>query len=111
MMEHKPYELCFGTLSDDLRLSIMSYLLKRPMTIKELSETTGAERSTVSHSMKILKICRMVNSEKKGKNIFYSVNKKGVFGSSARSSSLLEIIDSHINGNCDECRKMKLMCR
>ena len=107
MLNEKPYDLCFGTLADDLRLKIMNYLSSNSMTVKQLSELTGAERSTVSHSIKMLKTCKHVTSEKKGKNIMYSVNPSGLFGI-RKSESLISMIDSHIDHNCEVCEKMKI---
>ncbi|NCC71666.1 transcriptional regulator [bacterium] len=61
---------------------------------KEINE----EQSKVSHNLKILLDCRIVFSERKGKYILYSLNKKTI-------KPLIKLINEHkdefCNGKCN----------
>ncbi len=48
-----PYDRCFRTLANPLRIRIIELLKKRPMAVSELSKQLKAERSKVSHARAI----------------------------------------------------------
>ena len=85
---------CFETLSSELRLKILENLLAKPMSVEELAEKTGTERSTVSHSLKVLKDCSYVKSEKSGKERIYSLTESFV-KEMPESRTLFEALEGH----------------
>lgn len=105
----KPYHLCFETLANELRIKIIDNLRERPMSVEELSKRVHAERSRVSHSLKMLRDCSYVDTEKKGKERIYSL-KTGSFEAinDASRGNLFNVLDEHVECYCNnECKKLK----
>ena len=107
----KPYHLCFETLANELRLKIIENLKEKPLSVEELSARVSAERSTVSHSLQMLRECSYVDVEKAGKQRVYSL-KRGVFEAlqeNAGGKSVFSVLDSHIECFCNnDCKKIKV---
>lgn len=110
---NRPYHLCFETLASDLRLRILKELAKRPLSVQEIAELVKAERSTVSHSLAVLKECSYVSCEKKGKENVYGLM-PNVLGNSGLSEkkpfgkSAFGFMNNHIENFChNECKKIK----
>lgn len=89
----EPYKQFFGTLSNQVRLDIVSSLSKKEKTVSEIVKETKYEQSTVSHNLKRLKTCGFVFVEQKGKERIYSLNKKTI-------KPLLELMNKHMNAHC-----------
>jgi DNA-binding transcriptional ArsR family regulator len=60
-------------LSDPLRLRIVSALRAGPRSVSELAESLVVELVTVSHHLGILRSARLVQTERKGRFILYSL--------------------------------------
>ena len=107
----RPYHLCFDTLANDLRVKIIENLTKEPLSVQELAKRVNAERSNVSHSLKMLKECSYVQSEKHGKeNVYFLVPRVLEELNSGKSSGegLFRFMDSHIEKFChNECKKIR----
>lgn len=103
-MNDSSYHIFFSNLSSPLRIKIISALRKSPLSVTELSKAVNEEQSNVSHSLKALRCCNIVNSEIKGKKRIYSLNKKTIV-------PILSLIDKHSQTfckgkcNCDICGK------
>jgi DNA-binding transcriptional ArsR family regulator len=101
-MNEKTYHIFFSTLSNPLRIDIVSSLRKSPKTVGEISEELNVEQSKVSHALNPLKCCKVVEVKQEGKNRVYSLNKKTIV-------PILELIDKHAktfcNGNCQGCKR------
>jgi len=99
---------CFETLSSELRLKILENLLAKPMSVEELAEKTGTERSTVSHSLKVLKDCSYVKSEKSGKERIYSLTQGVLEGiKDSGEGHVFKFIDTHFQNYCNsECKRV-----
>lgn len=80
----------FGALSDENRLSIL-YALKENgnMCVSDICDVTGKDQSLVSHHMACLRNCGLVNTEKNGKFVVYSI-KNGLI------SNILDLSDRHV---------------
>ena len=104
MREH----LCFETLADPLRLSIIRLLKKRNYNVNQLAEELNAERSRVSHSLSTLRKCNYVEVNTEGKNRIYSL-KKGTILTKKVSGDIFTIIEGHTADQCmGGCHKLKL---
>ena len=68
-----PYHACFEVLGNPLRIAIVQLLKAGPRSVSELVKETGEEQSKVSHSLAALKKCSFVDSERRGKQIVYSL--------------------------------------
>jgi len=102
------YHKCFDTLANELRIKIISSLNERPMSVEELSEKVGAERSRVSHSLKTLRVCNYVDVEKQGKQRIYAL-RKGILAEHAdpvSGNDIFRFVENHFEYHCmGECRK------
>lgn len=87
------YGLFFTSLANPNRLQIVSFLRQKSMNVTEICQATNFEQTMVSHNLKRLERCGMVFVEQKGKNRYYTLNKKTI-------KPLLQLIDNHINQYC-----------
>ena len=103
----KPYHLCFETLANQLRLQILEILSRRPMNVTELARTIKAERSRVSHSLEMLRLCSYVDTKKHGKETIYSIRDNTPLTTQQSGTSVFSIIDNHIDQHCKNCQKIE----
>jgi len=97
-MLDKAYKLFFGTLANLNRIKIINSLRNDSKNVTEVCEATGFNQTTTSHNLKRLQICGFVFSKRKGKCIYYSLNKKTI-------KPLMELIDKHMHGFCEHLVK------
>ncbi|GEM_PF-257898 len=83
----------FAVLADRNRLSIISLILDKDLTVNEISNQLDLEQSLVSHHLKTLKDHGFVDYNIEGKSRVYSVNKETV-------RPLMDIMRSHISKTC-----------
>lgn len=60
-------------LATPSRLLILATLQSGPATVGQLSETVGMEQSAVSHQLRLLRNLGLVDGERHGRNIVYSL--------------------------------------
>lgn len=70
----------FSALSDMTRLRIYLLLLEGKLCVCELASILDMEQSRISHGLRILREADLINSQREGKWIIYSVNPKTVEG-------------------------------
>lgn len=63
----------FNGLADETRVKIVKLLAKGEFTVDELVEFLGAAQSTTSHHLRVLKEANLIQGEKRGRNIYYSL--------------------------------------
>jgi len=63
-------------LADETRQRIMSICCCRSLSVNEIVEQTGVTQPTVSHHLKVLRDAGLVNTERRGKEIYYSLNQE-----------------------------------
>ncbi|MFV0380059.1 MAG: ArsR/SmtB family transcription factor [Anaerorhabdus sp.] len=66
--------MIFKALSDDQRFRIIEMLAKEEMCACKLLEHFNFSQPTLSHHMKLLLSCNLVNCRKDGKWSYYSIN-------------------------------------
>ncbi len=64
----------FSALSDPTRLSIISSLLEREMSVGEIAQGIGMSESAVSHQLRGLRQMRLVRPRKAGRQVFYCLD-------------------------------------
>ncbi len=94
-MNKSTYHIFFSKLSNKLRIDIISSLEKRPKSVTGLAKELKVEQSKLSHALKELKSCNIVNFEKKGKQRIYSLSKS--------IGPILRLIKFH-SKSCTECK-------
>ncbi len=71
--EYEVMSMLFKMVSDPTRLKIISVLLDRELCVCDLMVITGMSQSAVSHQLAKLKQTRLVRTDKRGKNVFYTL--------------------------------------
>ncbi|SKA91326.1 DNA-binding transcriptional regulator, ArsR family [Caloramator quimbayensis] len=66
--------LPFKALSDPTRRKIIMLLRKEDLTAGEIAEHFDMTKPSISHHLNLLKQAGLVNDERKGQNIYYSLN-------------------------------------
>ncbi len=64
----------FKALSDPTRRQIIQLLKERDMTAGEISDHFSISKPSISHHLNILKQARIVQDERQGQNMLYSLN-------------------------------------
>ena len=67
------FQESFKALSDPTRREILSLLRAGPMTVGEILEHFSITGASLSHHLTILKHAGLIDDEKKGKYIFYTL--------------------------------------
>lgn len=79
----------FGLLADPTRLSIVIACMDQERSAGEIAEKLGSSASLTSHHLRLLRSARILKSERRGKQIFYTM-------ADACVHSVLEIMIEHI---------------
>lgn len=97
-MKCKSYNMFFETIANQTRLRILEALQKKPMSVTEICSELKEEQSKISHSLKCLTSCHLLDVEKNGKHRIYSLNKDTMV-------PLMKLVASHVSKYCcKECR-------
>ncbi|MEM1342190.1 MAG: metalloregulator ArsR/SmtB family transcription factor [Pseudomonadota bacterium] len=63
----------FGLLSDPTRLSIVIACMDQERSAGEIAEKLGTSASLTSHHLRLLRSARILKSERRGKQVFYTM--------------------------------------
>jgi SPP1 gp7 family putative phage head morphogenesis protein len=66
----------FKALSDETQHSILKMLERKQMCISEIAQAFQVSQPTISHHLDILKRAGLIESKRKGQNIYYSLSRK-----------------------------------
>lgn len=92
----------FRVFGDPTRLRILEALLKRERSVSELMELAQGPQSRVSNHLACLRWCRVVEGERRGRQVFYRI-------SDPRVAQMLELSRSLSPQHCDHlvgCRRI-----
>ena len=64
----------FKALSDPTRRKILELLQEKPLNAGEIADCFQMTKPSISHHLSILKAADLVNDERQGQNIVYSIN-------------------------------------
>lgn len=67
-------DLAFKALNDKTRREILELLRKRDMTAGEIAEQFNISFPSISHHLELLKRAGLIESEKQGQYVTYSLN-------------------------------------
>lgn len=77
MKLHSSCSGCFAGLSCDTRIDIINLLQEKgPRSVLDIAKHFKVTQPTITHHLKYLKELEIVKSERKGRQIFYSVDSK-----------------------------------
>jgi|TARA_B100001964_G_C14219448_1_gene594504 DNA-binding transcriptional ArsR family regulator len=99
-MKCKSYETFFINFSNKSKLGIITALRSGPLNVSTIAKRTKEEQSAVSHNLKKLSACHILDVEKVGKERIYSLNKDTVM-------PILKLVEKHVIKRCpgDCCKK------
>jgi len=100
-MKCKSYNLFFETIASKIRLSILELLQNRPMSVNEICSKLGEEQSKISHNLKKLTDCHILDVKQEGKKRIYSLNKDTIV-------PLVNIVNKHVEKYCRDFCKIKV---
>ncbi|MBD2297144.1 helix-turn-helix transcriptional regulator [Nostoc sp. FACHB-87] len=64
----------FSFLGDPNRLRILSFLAQKELCVSDLATLLDMSESAVSHQLRNLRVMRLVNYRKQGRNVFYRLH-------------------------------------
>lgn len=99
-MKNYSYNNFFMNFSNKTKLGIILALEDGPLSVNEITEMVKGEQSRISHSLRKLLQCHILNVEQKGKQRIYSLNSETVI-------PMLKIVKKHIKKNCLKACKLK----
>ena len=76
-------------ISDPTRLKIMNVLLNNELNVCEIAYLLNMTHSAISHQLATLKLSNLVKSQKKGKEVYYSLADEHI-------SSIIAIGKEHV---------------
>lgn len=79
----------FGLLADPTRLSIVIACMDQERSAGDIAEKLGTSPSLTSHHLRLLRSARILKSERRGKQIFYTM-------ADACVQNVLDIMIEHI---------------
>lgn len=79
----------FGLLSDSTRLSIVLECIDQERSAGDIAEALGVSPSLVSHHLRLLRAARMLRPDRRGKQVFYTLDDACV-------RSVLKIMIDHL---------------
>lgn len=77
-MTFTAYKLFFKALSNEGRFNIIQALQKGPLCVNEICFYTRLKQSRTSRSLRCLEHCGFITRERKGKRVYYTLDKKTV---------------------------------
>ena len=74
-IEEELYELSdfFKIFGDSTRIRILFAIDEGPLCVCAISEVLGMTKSAISHQLKVLRQNNLIKSERRGKNVYYSL--------------------------------------
>ena len=78
----------FAILGDPTRVRVLTALRPGELCVTDLAATTGINRTTVSHQLRVLRAHRLVQRRREGKTVFYAIDDDHV-------DALLDMAASH----------------
>lgn len=93
------YNIFFLNLANPLKIKLILALRERDKNVSELVREFGVEQSKISHALKNLKGCKIVDVKQRGKERVYSLNKRTIL-------PIFNLIDKHAFLHC----KNKCVC-
>lgn len=92
-MKNKSYNNFFTNFASPSKFSIIMALRDGPLSVSEIVEKVGEEQSAVSHNLKSMSQCHILNVNKHGKQRIYSLNRQTVI-------PMLKIVENHVKRFC-----------
>lgn len=98
-MKCKSYETFFVNFANKTKFDIIMALRSGSLNVKTITKRLNEEQSVISHNLRKLNDCHIVEVKKVGKERIYSLNKDTV-------TPMLKIVEKHVEKYCPKiCNK------
>ena len=94
---------CLEVFANELRLELLQEIQQNPQTATQLAKKTMHERTKIVHALTELKKCHLVSAQRKGKEVYYVLNKHTPL---EKKGNILELMEHHAQHNCANCHKI-----
>lgn len=91
----------FGILGDATRMRVLVALGESELCVTDLAAATGANRTTVSHQLRVLREHRLVRRRREGKVVYYAVDDDHVM-------ALVRMASEHVAEGMQRAEEQKL---
>jgi len=95
----------FKALADPTRARILVHLTDGDLCVGALARRLGVTHSAVSQHLRILREAGLVEGDKRGYWVHYSLDRRQIRSISAKVSNWLDELSSSPAGNCVDTRK------
>jgi DNA-binding transcriptional ArsR family regulator len=95
----------FKALADPTRVRILTHLAKGDLCVGALAQRLGVTHSAVSQHLRILREAGLVDGDKRGYWVHYSLDRKQIGSISAKVAKWLERLSSSPVGKCVDTRR------
>jgi DNA-binding transcriptional ArsR family regulator len=92
-MKNNSYYRFFTNFANKTKFDIIMALKKGPMSVNDITKKVGGEQSRISHNLRSLRSCNILNVRQDGKKRIYSLNKRTVI-------PVIDIVEKHVKGDC-----------
>lgn len=92
-MKRASYNNFFMNFASQSKFDIIMALRNGPLSVSEIAEKISEEQSAVSHNLKKMTTCSVLNVKRAGKQRIYSLNDRTVI-------PILKIVEEHVRQNC-----------
>lgn len=99
-MKCKSYYHFFEVMANETRFKIIESLINGPLNVGQICLITNEEQSKISHNLRILSGCQVVNSKREGKSVVYSLNQNTIV-------PMLKLVEEHVRVNCKNKCELK----
>ena len=100
--------LLFKVLANPVRLRLVEALSGGEMSVSELVRAVRESQARVSHELRCLSVCGLVNFKREGKFVFYSLNEATVLPILRAADKHVEKFTDRMKG-CDMISEAKRM--
>ncbi|MBC8500191.1 MAG: winged helix-turn-helix transcriptional regulator [DPANN group archaeon] len=100
-MTTKSYNSFFMNFANPTKFSILMALTEGPLNVTRITKKINEEQSKVSHNLKKLEQCHILNVKQRGKQRIYSLNSQTVI-------PMIRLIKKHVKNHCKECDKREI---
>lgn len=92
-MNQKSYNNFFINFANRTKLGIIMALKDGPLSVSEIAKRVKGEQSAISHNLRKLKMCHILDVRKEGRERFYLLNKDTVM-------PMLKLAVRHVRKHC-----------
>ena len=76
MIDFKQITRFFTAMGDPIRLQIALLLRDKPLNVGDIADQFEISRPAISHHLRVLKDANILDSEKSGQEVYYTLNKE-----------------------------------